>query len=102
MDDPVARSKYVKYRLSSLRDQNEHHTFESICADLARHRITRNIRPASGPVSAKGDQGKEPESYWTELDEDLSAQCGLADRTSAPSALARSTLHPGCSSSPSC
>ncbi|WP_426724917.1 hypothetical protein [Curtobacterium flaccumfaciens] len=91
MDDPVARENYIKYRLSSLRDLNEHHTFESICTDLARHRIIRNIRPASGPVSAKGDQGKDAESYWTELHEGLSAQSGLADRTSAPVALACST-----------
>jgi hypothetical protein len=91
MDDPVARENYIKYRLSSLRDANEHHTFESLCTDLARHRIIRNIRPASGPVSAKGDQGKDAESYWTDLGEDLSAQYGLADRTSAPIALACST-----------
>jgi len=63
----------IRFALENLSAQNAHHTFEDICRYLARTRICSNILPATGPVSAGGDQGRDFETYRTYL-----SQIGLA------------------------
>ncbi|MFE9363432.1 hypothetical protein ACFYNN_11580 [Streptomyces sp. NPDC006978] len=54
---------FVRYQLDKMGARNEHHRFEDLCRALARHRITRNILTATGPVSAGGDQGRDFETF---------------------------------------
>lgn len=57
----------VRYGLETLRERNGHHEFEALCLGVARRRIASNLVPATGPVSAGGDQGRDAESHWTNL-----------------------------------
>jgi hypothetical protein len=59
----VEASLYVRFALSQLTGTNGHHEFERLCFQLARRRIYPNVIPATGPVSAGGDQGKDFETY---------------------------------------
>jgi hypothetical protein len=59
----VEASQYVRFALSQLSGRNGHHEFEQLCSQLARRRIYPNVIPATGPVSAGGDQGKDFETY---------------------------------------
>ena len=63
----------IRFLLAELGIRNQHHGFEDICREFARNRICRNILPATGPVSAGGDQGRDFETFRTYL-----ATCGLA------------------------
>lgn len=56
---------YISFQLDSLGSKNGHHDFEHLCRHLARLVISPNILPATGPVSAGGDQGKDFESFAT-------------------------------------
>jgi hypothetical protein len=62
---PAQASQYLLFALSQLAGENGHHKFENICFQLARRRIYTNIIPATGPVSAGGDQGADFETYRT-------------------------------------
>jgi hypothetical protein len=55
----------IRYALSQLRSRNGHHEFEHLCRELARVRITPDILPATGPVSAGGDHGRDFETFRT-------------------------------------
>ncbi|MEI3867302.1 hypothetical protein V6S02_09450 [Microbacterium sp. CCNWLW134] len=57
----------IRFGLSTLKETNSHHDFEIISLGLARKRIATNLMPATGPVAAGGDQGRDAESYWTNL-----------------------------------
>jgi hypothetical protein len=46
---------------------NKHHEFEHLARQFARLRICENILPATGPVSAGGDQGHDFETYKSYL-----------------------------------
>jgi len=72
----------IAFGLQRLSSQNRHHDFEHLCRRLARKRICSNIVPATGPVSAGGDQGRDFETFRTYL-------CELPN-TSAFAALASS------------
>jgi hypothetical protein len=48
-----------------LNERNGHHEFEEACRHFARLRITLNILPATGPVAAGGDQGRDFETFRT-------------------------------------
>lgn len=63
MANPEQLAQYIRYALSSLAEQNSHHAFEHICRHYSRARIARNILPATGPVSAGGDQGRDFETF---------------------------------------
>jgi hypothetical protein len=56
-------AQYVRFALSQLAGRNGHHEFEQLCFQLARRRIYSNVIPATGPVSAGGDQGADFETY---------------------------------------
>lgn len=53
----------IRFALSNLGAQNRFHDFEDICRHFARKRLGLNIIPATGPVQAGGDQGRDFETY---------------------------------------
>ncbi|MEV6928447.1 hypothetical protein AB0M46_28720 [Dactylosporangium sp. NPDC051485] len=57
--------------LTLLAGDNGHHTFEHICRHVTKLRITTNVLPATGPVSAGGDQGRDFETFRTYLLQEL-------------------------------
>lgn len=67
MASPTQLAAQIRFALETLAETNDHHAFERICAGLARRRIVSNLLPATGPVSAGGDQGRDAESHWTDL-----------------------------------
>ncbi|MFK4211384.1 hypothetical protein [Streptomyces sp. NPDC030920] len=64
--------RYIQFLLEQLAGRNEHHVFEQIVFQIALRRLSSNIVPATGPVSAGGDQGRDAESYYTNLPHELS------------------------------
>jgi len=58
---------YIRFQLRQLSAQNAEHDFEHLAFDLARVRVASNLLPATGPVQAGGDQGRDFESYRTYL-----------------------------------
>jgi hypothetical protein len=60
---PAQVALYIRFALSQLPGENGHHKFEQLCLHLARRRIYPNLVPATGPVSAGGDQGADFETY---------------------------------------
>lgn len=59
--------KYIRFQLSQMGAQNAHHDFEHLARHFARLRISERILPATGPVSAGGDAGRDFESYRSYL-----------------------------------
>lgn len=57
----------IRFQLEQLSARNAHHDFEHLCRYLTRARICSNIIPATGPVSAGGDQGRDFETFQTYL-----------------------------------
>lgn len=53
----------IKFSLNNLSAENAHHDFEAICSPFSRKHLGLNILPATGPVSAGGDQGRDFETY---------------------------------------
>lgn len=47
--------RYIQFLLEQLAGCNEHHVFEQIVFQIALRRLSSNIVPATGPVSAGGD-----------------------------------------------
>lgn len=82
MNDIESLRKQIRFQLAQLRTDNAHHQFEDLCRHLTRLRICSNILPATGPVSAGGDQGRDFETFRTYLSDhpvgDGSAFIGLA------------------------
>jgi hypothetical protein len=58
---------YIRFQLTQLSAENAEHDFEHLTFDLARVRVASNLLPATGPVQAGGDQGRDFESYRTYL-----------------------------------
>jgi hypothetical protein len=58
---------YIRFQLGQLSARNAAHEFEHLAFDLARVRVASNLLPATGPVQAGGDQGRDFESYRTYL-----------------------------------
>jgi hypothetical protein len=55
----------IRFGIQCLNERNGHHEFEEACRHFARLRITLNILPATGPVGAGGDQGRDFETFRT-------------------------------------
>jgi hypothetical protein len=85
----VEAERYIRFQLEHLTARNEHHTFEEICYRIAKRRLSSNLLPATGPVSAGGDQGRDAETYYTRLPQELPAAGGFVGRaTTEPLVLA--------------
>ena len=67
MDSPLDIATIIRFQLDRLSAQNAHHEFEHLCRHLVRNRICSNILPATGPVAAGGDQGRDFETFRTYL-----------------------------------
>jgi hypothetical protein len=73
----------IRFALNQLAARNGHYEFETLARMLARATVTRNILPATGPVSSGGDQGRDFETYRTELagqTQRLGRRIGIRDR----------------------
>lgn len=57
----------IRFQLDQLSARNAQHDFEHLCRHLTRARICSNILPATGPVAAGGDQGRDFETFVTYL-----------------------------------
>jgi hypothetical protein len=53
----------IRFHLHELKARNAHHDFEHLCRHLTRLRVYSNILPATGPVSAGGDGGRDFETF---------------------------------------
>ncbi|MEV6948238.1 hypothetical protein AB0N07_41205 [Streptomyces sp. NPDC051172] len=83
--------RYIQFLLVHLAGRNEHHVFEQIVFQIALRRLSSNIVPATGPVSAGGDQGRDAESYYTSLPHELPGAGGFIGRaTTEPLVVAAS------------
>ena len=71
MATPSEVELQVRFALSQLPAQNAHHEFEHICRRLTEQFLCSNVLPATGPVSAAGDQGRDFETFRTYLREEL-------------------------------
>ena len=71
MANPSEVEAQVRFALSQLPVHNAHHEFEHICRRLTEQFICSNVLPATGPVSAGGDQGRDFETFRTHLCEEL-------------------------------
>ena len=58
---------HIRFGISQLSTQNGSMQFEHICRHLARATICSNLLPATGPVQAGGDQGRDFETFHTYL-----------------------------------
>jgi hypothetical protein len=57
----------IRFALSQLRSRDAHHEFEHLATALARMTVTLNVLPSTGPVAGAGDQGRDAETYRTQL-----------------------------------
>jgi hypothetical protein len=73
----VETAQMVRIALSLLSGDNGHHSFEHLCRQVAKRRIASNVLPATGPVSAGGDQGRDFETFRTCLVEELPFSLGF-------------------------
>ena len=71
MATPAEVEAQVKFALSQLPAQNAHHVFEHLCRHLTEQFICSNVLPATGPVSAGGDQGRDFETFRSYLRDEL-------------------------------
>ena len=86
----------VACRSSRFVRRNEHHTFEEICYRIAKRLLSSNVLLATGPVSAGGDQGRDAETYYTRLPQELPAAGGFVGRaTTEPLVVACSVQKSG-------
>jgi hypothetical protein len=67
MSTPTELTTYIRYALTQLKARNDHHAFEALCRQFTRLRICPNVIPATGPVGAGGDFGRDFESFRTYL-----------------------------------
>ncbi|WP_024821112.1 hypothetical protein [Arthrobacter sp. 31Y] len=76
----VETETFIRFQLDQLGAQNRHHEFENICFRIAQRRISSNILPATGPVSSGGDQGRDGETFFSSLPEELPRATGFVGR----------------------
>jgi hypothetical protein len=73
METPPQLVQQILFNLDRLAETNGHHEYEKICFAFARRRVSINLLPATGPVSAGGDQGRDAESFWSNIANEISA-----------------------------
>jgi len=69
--DPAARARYLRFALEELSAHNGQFEFEALCQELIKARVASNLVTATGPVAAKGDQGRDAETYLSYLTKEL-------------------------------
>lgn len=57
----------IRFALNQMSARNAQHEFEDLSRTLARETVSRNILPATGPVGAGGDQGRDFETFRSQL-----------------------------------
>ncbi|KQT04580.1 hypothetical protein ASG42_23305 [Rhizobium sp. Leaf391] len=67
MTNPAQLTKFIRFHLNEMAAQNAHHEFEHMARQIAKLRLYSNILPATGPVSAGGDGGRDFETYRTNV-----------------------------------
>lgn len=72
--------RQLSFAVSELPSENAAHRFEDLCRHVARGRLAANLLPATGPVGAGGDQGRDFETYRTYLAAQLGVHGGFAAR----------------------
>lgn len=77
MASPSEVEAQVRFALSQLPVRSGHHEFEQICRSLSQQFICTNVLPATGPVSAGGDQGRDFETFRTYLLRELGPNGGF-------------------------
>jgi hypothetical protein len=78
----------IRFHLDELSSLNEHHRLEDLCRQFARARIAPNILPATGPVGAGGDRGRDFETFRSFMREELGPYGGFAGALGNGKALA--------------
>jgi TPR repeat protein len=61
--DPEERATLIRLALLRLSELNGGHRFEQLCFAFARRRLEADLLPASGPVGAGGDRGRDFEGF---------------------------------------
>ncbi len=82
MATPDQLAAQVRFALANLAGRNGHHEFEELCRHLTRQRICTNVLPATGPVAAGGDQGRDFETFRTHLAAELGTTGAFLGRAS--------------------
>ncbi len=82
MANPVRLASIVRFHLSELNARDAHHEFEHLARHLARARLYSNILPATGPVSAGGDRGRDFETFRTSISPQATVGSTFAGRSS--------------------
>lgn len=59
--------EHIRFALNNLSARNGHHEFEALCLEVARQKVTPNLLPATGPVSTRGDQGRDFETFRSQV-----------------------------------
>jgi hypothetical protein len=88
----VETEAFIRFRLLEMSALNEHHRFEEIATRVAQKRISANILIATGPVSSKGDQGRDAESFTTHIPDELPHSAGFAAAASTAPVVVACTL----------
>ncbi len=76
--DRLALTRMIRFGIDDLSSRNGHHSFEEMCRYLVAERITSNVYPATGPVSGGGDQGRDFETFATNIQKELGPHGGFA------------------------
>ena len=71
MANPAEVATQIRFALSQMPVENAHHAFEQLCRHLTKQFICSNVLPATGPVSAGGDQGRDFETFRSYLRDEL-------------------------------
>lgn len=59
--------QYLRFQLEQMSAKNQQHLFEEMAFELALQTVSRRLIPATGPVQAGGDQGRDFESFHSYL-----------------------------------
>ena len=82
MTNPVRLAALIRFHLAELASRNAHHEFEHLARHVARAQIYSNILPATGPVSAGGDRGRDFETFRSRITPHVAVGSSFAERSS--------------------
>lgn len=75
----------IRFQLDQLSSRNEHMIFEHLTRHFARARIHKNFIPATGPVQAGGDQGRDFETFHSYISQtNISSSVFIGDFSTTP------------------